>query len=328
MGPGIFELLPASFLKNFLILERMTGKGKSEDLNMNIHKSHTNMELVSENPEGPQDRIFSILFKEDELTWKNIIYDLVRVEGMNPWDIDISEIAHKFLELLKKLREMDFRISGKVVLASALLLKLKSDRLLEDDIAAFDNLMSSVDDPGDLLDELSLDEAGPKREKILAPGLMPRTPQPRKRKVSVYDLIGALEKALEVEWRRPVYVEPKIKIRMPENFVDMGELIQDVYHKVEAYYGTNGLVEEEQKPHRLTFSELIPSDSKEDKVYTFIPLLHLENQRKVDMFQDIHFGEIEIDMRKNVTLDLPSAPTEENNPEVDYSETKEKKSSE
>jgi segregation and condensation protein A len=296
----------------------MADKIKSEDLNINIPENHTNMELVSETPEGPQDRIFSILFKEDELTWQNIIYDHVRVEGMNPWDIDISEIAHKFLGLLKKLREMDFRISGKVVLASALLLKLKSDRLLEDDIAAFDNLMSSVDDPGELLDELALDDSGPKREKILAPGLMPRTPQPRKRKVSVYDLIGALEKALEVEWRRPVYVEPKVKIRMPEKFVDMGELIQDVFHKVEAYYG------EPAKPSRLTFSQLIPSDSKEDKVYTFIPLLHLENQRKVDMYQEIHFGEIEIDMRKDVNLILPQEPAEESKLETD-SEKEEKK---
>jgi len=296
----------------------MAYKSKSEDLNIKIHKNHTNMVLVSEKTEGPQDRIFSILFKEDELTWKNIIYDLIRVEGMNPWDVDISEISHKFLELLKKLREMDFRISGKVVLASAILLKLKSDRLLEDDIAAFDSLMSSVDDPGELLDELALDEAGPKRERILAPGLMPRTPQPRKRKVSVYDLIEALEKALEVEWRRPVYVEPKVKIRMPENFVDMGELIQNVYHKVEAYYC------EPAKPRRLTFSELIPSDSKEDKVYTFIPLLHLENQRKVDMYQDVHFGEIEIEMQKNVILGLPPVPPEENKPETD-SETKENK---
>ena len=298
----------------------MAYKSKSEDLNIKIHKNHTNMVLVSEQAEGPQDRIFSILFKEDELTWKNIIYDLIRVEGMNPWDIDISEISHKFLELLKKLREMDFRISGKVVLASAILLKLKSDRLLEDDIAAFDSLMSSMDDPGELLDELALDETGPKRERILAPGLMPRSPQPRKRKVSVYDLIEALEKALEVEWRRPVYVEPKVKIRMPENFVDMGELIQDVYHKVESYYGTNGLVAEQQKPHRLTFSELIPSDSKEDKVYTFIPLLHLENQRKVDMYQDVHFGEIEIEMQKNVILGLPPVPPEENKPETNSEE--------
>jgi segregation and condensation protein A len=293
---------------------------KSEDLNRNIRKNHTDMDLVSLGPEGPQERIFSILFKEDELTWQNIIYDLVRVEGMNPWDIDISEIAHKFLELLKKLKEMDFRISGKVVLASALLLKLKTDKLLEDDIVAFENLISSMDDPGELLDELP--DGTPQREKILAPGLMPRTPQPRKRKVSVYDLIEALEKALEVEVRRPVYIEPKVKIKLPENFVDMGELIQGVYQKVETYYCHNDKVDEKGKTHRLTFSELIPSDSKEDKVYTFIPLLHLENQRKVDMYQDIHFGEIGIEMRTNVNVNLPPVPPEESKPEADSEEEK------
>ena len=34
------------------------------------------------------------------------------------------------------------------------------------------------------------------------PQIYPRTPQPRKRKVSVFDLVQALEKALEVENRR------------------------------------------------------------------------------------------------------------------------------
>jgi segregation and condensation protein A len=306
----------------------MANTGKSEDLNINIHKNHTDMDLVSLGTDGPQERIFSILFKEDELTWQNIIYDLVRIEGMNPWDIDISEIAHQFLELLKKLKEMDFRISGKVVLASAFLLKLKSDRLLEEDIVAFENLISSLDDPGELLDELPLDSQ--KREKILAPGLLPRTPQPRKRKVSVYDLIEALEKALEVETRRPIYVEPQIKVKLPENFIDMGELIQDVYQKVEGYYGNNGKVDEKGKPHRLTFSELIPSDSKEDKVYTFIPLLHLENQRKVDMYQDIHFGEIEIELLKNTGLVIQQPPQSEDS-DVTYetnSEAEEKKPAE
>jgi segregation and condensation protein A len=304
----------------------MANMDKSEDLNINIHKNHTDMDLVSLGTDGPQERIFSILFKEDELTWQNIIYDLVRVEGMNPWDIDISEIAHQFLELLKKLKEMDFRISGKVVLASAFLLKLKSDRLLEEDIVAFENLISSLDDPGELLDELPLDS--PKREKILAPGLLPRTPQPRKRKVSVYDLIEALEKALEVETRRPIYVEPQIKVKLPENFIEMGELIQGVYQKVESYYDHNGKADEKGKPHRLTFSELIPSDSKEDKVYTFIPLLHLENQRKVDMYQEIHFGEIEIEMLKNsgLVIQQPLQP-EESKTEAD-SEAEEKKPAE
>ncbi|KYK26007.1 hypothetical protein AYK26_01000 [Euryarchaeota archaeon SM23-78] len=249
----------------------------------------------------PQDKIFSLLFQEDDITWQNIIYDLVKTEGMNPWDIDVSLISHKFLEMLKKLKEMDFRISGKVVLASAILLKLKSNRLLEEDITALDSLISSVDDPTDLLDELPLDYPGElgsrEREK---PKLVPRTPQPRQRKVSVYDLIKALEKALEVESRRPVYVEPTVKVKAPEKVVDITEVIKDVYQKVEAYYENNVT----GKGQRLTFSQLVPSDSKEDKVFTFIPLLHLENQQRVGMKQKIHFGEIYINLLKNAGIDV------------------------
>jgi len=274
--------------------------GKSQDLNRNIHKNHTNMDLLSQGSDEPQEKIFSLLFKEDEITWQNIIYELVRTEEMNPWDIDVSLIAHKFLEMLKKLKEMDFRISGKVVLASAILLKLKSNRLLEEDISVLDSLISSVDDPGDLLDELPL-EYPYEEEEEKSPRLVPRTPQPRKRKVSVYDLVKALEKAFEVESRRPEYVEPKIKLKPPENVIDMTEIIMDVYHKVEVYYKDK----RQDKKQTLTFSQLIPSDSKEDKVLTFVPLLHLENQQRVGMKQKIHFGEIYIRLLKNSGINIP-----------------------
>ena len=59
---------------------------------------------------------------------------------------------------------------------------------------------------------------------------------------------------------------------------------------------------------QLTFSQLLPSSaSREDKVYTFIPLLHLDNQRKINMWQREHFGEIGIDLlntKKQVDSEL------------------------
>ena len=48
------------------------------------------------------------------------------------------------------------------------------------------------------------------------------------------------------------------------------------------------------KKDKLTFTKLLNSDSKEDKIYTFIPLLHLETDKKVNLDQKQHFGEIEI----------------------------------
>jgi segregation and condensation protein A len=257
-------------------------------------------------PQKPQEKIFSLLFNEDELTWQNIIYDLVRQEGMDPWDIDVTEIAQKFLEMLKKLKEMDFRISGKVVLAAALLLKIKSHRLVDEDITALDSIMSSADEPESLLDELTADDGQPQeRVRGNTPRLMPKTPQPRQRKVSVEDLVKALEKALEVEVRRPpVYQPPKVQVKLSHKSIDVAEMINDVYVKVQGYYQTSG-----ENSKTLTFSQLIPSDSKDDKVYTFIPLLHLENQRKVDMKQEAHFGEIDIALAKpkpvEVTVEVP-----------------------
>jgi chromatin segregation and condensation protein Rec8/ScpA/Scc1 (kleisin family) len=44
----------------------------------------------------------------------------------------------------------------------------------------------------------------------------------------------------------------------------------------------------------VTFSELIESDSREDKLYIFVPLVYLDTQRKIDLEQPEHFGEINI----------------------------------
>ena len=49
---------------------------------------------------------------------------------------------------------------------------------------------------------------------------------------------------------------------------------------------------------KLSFSKLLPPRAKkEDKVFTFIPLLHLTNQRKIDLEQREHFGDIEVFLR-------------------------------
>ena len=55
--------------------------------------------------------------------------------------------------------------------------------------------------------------------------------------------------------------------------------------------------------NKLTFTKLIPSNSREDKVYTFIPLLHLTNQRRIDLEQEKHFGEIEVYLKTKKAVD-------------------------
>jgi segregation and condensation protein A len=239
------------------------------------------------------DQIFNILFNNDEITWQSMIYDLVSSEKMDPWDVDVSLLSNGFISRLKKYKQMDLKISGKVLLAAAILLRVKSTRFMDEDIGALDSLIASANsnDSEDIpFDEL-VDYNGEGAINLTdRPELYPRTPQPRKRKVSVFDLVNALEKALEVYQRRPPRASSEApRVVAPEKPRDISLVIKDVYSKVLSFFKKNKM-----KSPKLTFNLLLSDNSKEDKVFTFIPLLHLDNQRKVDLLQEQHFGEIEI----------------------------------
>lgn len=253
--------------------------------------------LLTQQRRSTNEQIFKILFENDELTWKQIIFGLIEAEEMDPWDIDLSLIAQRFLEMLKTLKKLDFRISGKMVLASAILLKMKSTKLIDEEIAALDNLINSTEESEIALFELPDGTIAVDVLQGERPKLFPKTPQPRKRKVSVYDLIEALEQALEVDAKR-VRIAPKMikEAKLPENKVDMHEIIKSVYDQVNKHY-------EQKNAPLLTFDDLVPSDNPQDRVLTFIPLLHLDCQRKVDVLQDAPFTTIAIALlKKNATF--------------------------
>jgi len=236
------------------------------------------------------DKVFQLLFDTDEVTWQTLLYELVKKEQMNPWDINISLLTKRYIETIKKLKELDFRISGKVLLAAAILLKIKSNRLLNEDLSEFDRLFTDSEE--EILEELGIEESRVYDEEKRP--LIPRTPQPRKRKVSVFDLVKALEKALEVKQRRVLNSIPPMDIKAPKKTREITQVIREVYTRIKSFFTM-------QK--RLTFSQLVPSNTKEDKIYTFIPLLHLTTQRKIDLAQQEHFGEIEIMLNTKKEVD-------------------------
>ncbi|MEM3370315.1 MAG: ScpA family protein [Candidatus Woesearchaeota archaeon] len=239
-----------------------------------------------------EDRILQLLTSEDSISWRGIILNLVKSENMNPWDIDVSKITERYLETIKRLQELNFRVSGKVVLAAALLVRMKSSYLLGRDIVELDEIFasaSSSEDESAVQDEfyegLEGMYSGAGREESI-PELPPRMPQPRQRKISMYELISALQKALEVRERRILRkIPPDIKV--PEKKVDISVMIERVYSKIRDFLlGRNA--------KRVKFSEIVPSNKKQDKIDTFVPLLHLAYQQKVLLEQEKTFGEIEI----------------------------------
>ena len=135
-----------------------------------------------------EDRILQLLTNEDNISWRSIILNLVKSANMNPWDIDVSKITEMYLNTIQKLQEMNFRVSGKVVLAAALLVRMKSSYLVGKDIAELDELFESASPSEE--EALSQEEFYDNLEGIYSgvenepevPELPPRLPQPRQRK--------------------------------------------------------------------------------------------------------------------------------------------------
>ncbi len=246
------------------------------------------------------DKIIDILFDQQDVTWQNMIFEAVKKEEMDPWDVDISSLAKRFLEMVKQLKEMDFKISGKIILAAAILLRLKSNKLLTDDLGELDRLIAmSEQTEEEFYDELEHQYLEKGRivtdeEKFK---LVPRTPQPRKRKVSVFDLVEALQQALDVKKRRVIrHAEwEQSTMTIPVKQRDITDMIGKIYESIMVYFM-------EKKSQKMQFSQLVPSNSREDKVYTFIPLLHLTNQLRVSLEQEYHLAEIDIYMPKDKVI--------------------------
>ncbi len=232
-----------------------------------------------------QEQIYDMLLKESEVTWQDILHKLIKEEQMDPWDVDLTKLTQKYIETVKKMKEMDYFISGKVLLASAILLKMKSNRLVQEDISNFDSFLFHQEQ--EAFEELG--EYLPYHEhKVDIPKLGVRTPQARKRKVSIADLIGALEKALRVDTRRKLRLQKFLtfyKPEIPEKKIDIHLLIDEVYKK---------LVQLFQQRKMVPFSELDSGSGKQETILTLLPLLYLHNGKKIHLEQEEAFSDIQI----------------------------------
>lgn len=254
---------------------------------------YTNMELMQQQVVSSSEHIIELVLNEEELSWQKIIHDLVKTAQMDPWDIDLAKITQRFLEVIRQLQRHDFRISGKVVLASALLLKIKSDRLLSDDMEALDTLIDAAEESEELTwDDFDLAEMVGEPEPEKPPRIYPRTPQPRQRKVSVYDLVTALEQALDVSLRRQQRALDAVdveNVHIPESKIDVTAAMNELLGRIDEHYETS---------ETLVFSQIRP-ETKKETVLTFIPLLHLTNERRIDLEQKQAFADFSIHLLDN-----------------------------
>jgi len=230
-----------------------------------------------------QEQIHGLLFG-DKLSWQSIIYDLINTKQLDPWDIDLAVLSNKYLDKIKELEEANFFVSSKVLFAASLLLRIKTEILLNHSIPNLDNILFGGKEEKKYTQErIELED--------IIPDLVPRTPLPRYKKVTLKDLMGALGKAINTENRRIKKVviarrqEIETAASLPKRRINLQDKIKEVYSKLMNIFSN--------KKEKIPFSH-ISGKSNSEMIANFIPLLHLDSQHKVFLEQNNHFEEIYI----------------------------------
>jgi segregation and condensation protein A len=255
-----------------------------------------------------KNQIYNMIFESDDLKWQSLIYEMIRTGKVDPWDVDVSQFAQEYLGIMGKLKELNFRISGKVVLTAAILLRMKTNRL------GLQEFLGMIAEPEEELEvESGLDDWGPDdKEKQIEQRigqlaehiktqkktmvLDPRLDRMRERKVTVFELMTALKKAMEVDDRRETRRSKALKDQKDTRPDFIYEKF-DVLGKIKRVYDALQMFFKKSKRNTVEFTQIVPSKKKEDIVWTFVPLLHLANEGKIELMQAKPFDKIYVELK-------------------------------
>lgn len=208
-------------------------------------------------------------------TWKDLLINLVETNKLDPWNIDISKIVEDYILVIKEMKLMDLSIPANIVFAASFLLKLKSDS-----IPIFEEDEEIIDDINTI-------------ERIIPdiPELVPRVRQPPHRKITLNELMNALDDVLKIENKREKYfseLKKVLPIIIDPN--DMDEKMENAYKMIIDNSDNYGMV---------MFDSLI-KDMNSDLILLdlFVPLLFLDYNGKISLIQEIFFGDIIIKICK------------------------------
>jgi segregation and condensation protein A len=198
-------------------------------------------------------------------TWREFLTELIESNEMNPLEVNLIEVAEKYLQKIRDLQSLDLRVPANVILASAILLRFKAEALrFEEEV-----MQEEPDVPMLIQEDL--------------PDLVFNPRLPRARSVTLDELIRAVEGVLKDgdKIRRVPIIRPgPLELNIAE--LDMNSLMKDVLEKANALKDAENI---------LLFSNLAEKSGQHLTFY-LLPVLHLAQEEKLSVWQDEIFGEV------------------------------------
>jgi len=197
------------------------------------------------------------MFDDREKDPFNLVLKLVINGEIDPWKIDIVELADKYLQEVKNMYIPDLKKASKVLSAAALLLKMKAEALaLENEEEKEEIKRNRV---FGIKRFYTIDEIAHVLKKYVSP-VIPFKP---KRKYV----------------RRKPYTRKPQKLEVPLFHATLEEAIEALEQEFENLQGYT------------TLSNL----NYPNKAQAFVALLFLNYERKINIYQEEEFGEIYIE---------------------------------
>ncbi len=205
-------------------------------------------------------------------TWRELLIELVETNRLDPWDIDLSKVVDSYMAIVKEMRVMDLHVPSNIMLAASILLRMKSEN------------MGIFAEP--VVEEVPEMVQGRITPEV--PELLPRMRMQPGRKISLNELMAALDDAIKTSSKRETIEH--------ERFVPLMDRLvlskDDIDEKIDAAFG---LVKKSADREGVTTFARVSSgfgNMESMLLDLFVPLLFLAHMKKVMLMQEEFFNEI------------------------------------
>lgn len=226
-----------------------------------------------------EESIMKLILEKEN--WEEIIYHIVSLEQIDPWNVDLVKLTDSFLKYLNKLQELDFRVPAKIVFVAAILLRLKADYL---------SIFEEEEETIEKIAQRPFPELGIDPNLIQLGVPIKRIP---KRQVTLEELISALQKALVVKERkmeRRRAWQARLEAQITE---------EDITVRIEKIMKEIDEMMKKKKQEQIEFKDIVKKWNRDQIVERFVPILHLEQNQKIRTEQIEFFKQIIIKKIRN-----------------------------
>ena len=190
-----------------------------------------------------------------------ILFDLLRLHRIKPWDVNITELLNAFMAEMKNNGYVDFSASGTALLSSSVVHRMKSEIVLK-------------------MEEPPKPPTPRPNEEVPPP--LPFPLRFEYTSTSVVEILRTLQEVLANE--KAILAKKPFVLSPPSVFEQFDEFLANIEENIENYYGH--LIKLSIRGLPLSFKELVKNQTLLEAVRVFIMLLFLANQKKIILTQD------------------------------------------